>query len=242
MSQKLRGLVAQGVSGRKSYHDAKARIVGMVDTAAPGSGSFTTAVACQALIYLFGPGGSAETGSIPSSGAGAGAALFKRARLGPGQTLSWTCGAPGAATSVNGIGNDATDTTLTGAGLNLRAGGGKGGGRVTPGTGGLGGVAFGGDINRAGGQGGSGNGTSGQNAPDPGGGIGGTGSGSADGGGGAGGFGDDASGLAGGSGSNGAGSSTSPSAPGGGTGGTTSAGGSLAGANGRVYILFLRLS
>ncbi len=229
MSQKLRGLVGQGVAGRKSYRDAFLDVVGGV-TATSGTGSISAPRVCQAQIWAWGPGGS---GASTGPGGGGGAALFKRLTLSQGQKISWAIGSPGGA-AANPDGQDGTDTTVTlPSGVVMIAGAGKGALDVPFQPGGDGGVAIGGDVNRSGGKGGT---DSTANAQSGGLGGGAAGSGTAAGGGAAG-FSDQVVGgiVDGGSGGNNDGAG---SAPGGGSG--TSSGAPKTGGTGKVVILLVR--
>lgn len=239
--QKLRGLVGQGLSGRKSYREVRAAVVGFADSSS-GSNAIVTQVQCQALLYAFGPGAAGEQGVATGGGGGGGAACFRRIRLGANQTISWSLGIAGVAPGGAGLpGGDATDTTITIPGYTIRAGGGKGGGGVSAGVGGAGGGASGGDINRNGGAGGSG-GSAGLSGS-LGGGIGGSTDGSHGGGGGGAGFGDDYFAFAGGAGTAGGnGVAATGGVTGGGSGATGSGAINGSGALGRVYITLLRLS
>jgi hypothetical protein len=232
MGQKLRGLVGQGMDGRKFYRDALFDLVGIVDVTS-GSGSIIAPRSCVALIYAFGPGAS---GSGQNGGGGGGSALFKRLRLIQGQTINYTVGTPGAQNAGSGF--DATDTTIAPPfGVVLTAGGGK---TNIGAAGGLAGAASGGDINRSGGAGGA---ATLAGLPGTGGGVGGAGGGVSAGGGGGGGagFSDIGPGLSGGAGSAGnLGATAAGGAYGGGSGGSQSGGTSGAGGPGRVAIWLLR--
>jgi hypothetical protein len=229
MGQKLRGLVAQGVSGRKSYRDAMLELVGGA-TATSGTGSITAPRACQAMIWAWGPGGS---GSSTGPGGGGGGALFKRLTISPGQKISWAIGTPGGA-GANPDGQDGTDTTVTlPSGLVMTAGAGKGAPDVPFQPGGDGGLATGGDLNRPGGKGAT-DSTANAQSGGLGGGIAGGGTGA---GGGAAGFSDQTvGGLAdGGAGGN---NDAAGVSPGGGSG--TSSGIPKTGGAGKVVVLLFR--
>lgn len=234
----LRGLIAQGASGNKSAYSPRTEVLSVLDISS-GTASVISDRSCWALIYLFGAGGSGSGGN-QGGGGGGGAALFKRVRLSPKQSLSPSVGAPGAANSSGTGGLPGGDTTLTlPSGILLTAGGGKAGmgGTVPPPA--PGGIATNGDINRMGGAGG-GNGGNGSPAG-LGGGAGGLGyslAGSGGGGGGAG-FSDVGPSLGGGNGSPGA-----VNLPGGNYGagsGAWNSGTAGAGGIGRAVIWLVRL-
>lgn len=239
--QRLRGFVGQGMNGRR----ARVPSAGAMPVfATSGTGEITIRSHCVALIYMWGAGASGcdDVGlNNTGAGGGGGAALFARVFLNLGQKLSYSVGAGGAGVTGSATtGSDGGDSTVTlPDGRVLTAGGGKAGTRGS--TGGLGGVATGGDINRRGGKGGDGvpgtvNGVAGEGT---GAGAGGAGSGSAGGGGGAGGLADVLVDLTGGAGSAAVVGGAQGNAPGGGSGagGTTS----KAGAAGRIIILFVRM-
>lgn len=218
--QKLRGLVAQGMSGRKPGSALSLSDLPIV--AATGSGVATASWDCWALIYAWGPGGSGGSGSGNSGapGGGGGGALFKRLRLSRGQTISYSVGTPGAGATTDTPGNSATDTTVTlPTGVVLTAGGGKGGPLTLGTASGLGGASVGGDLNRTGSDGGSYSGTR----------AGGNGAG----------FADLVSSFGGGLGSAG-GTTVAGSAPGGGSGGIAVAGTTGAGGAGKIIIVLVR--
>jgi hypothetical protein len=235
--QKLRGLVGQGMNGRRNR---AMQLAAVPVVATSGSGVVTARRACVALIFAWAPGGS---GGSDGSGAGGGAALFKRVYLPRGAALSYSIGAPGAGVSSSSNGNDGGDTTVTlPSGQVLTAGGGKAGTVADPAAGGLGGVATGGDINRRGGDGGryqSGSlGLSGSPGQGAGAGAGGAANSNRGGGGGGAGLADLLSDLIGGGGSDASGvSSAAGSAPGGGSGGGQSASGN--GGAGKVIIVLI---
>lgn len=205
-----------------------------------GSGSISIPETCDALLYLWGAGasgGGVGAGGINAGGGGGGAALFKRLLLRQGQVLAYSVGAAGVGSSSDG--NDGADTTVTVGSSTYVARGGKKG--LANATGGLGGEAFGGDINRRGGKGGNGDSPSGF-AGEAGefGGEGGAADGQRGGGGGAAGF-SDLLGLVlrGGAGSNGNNTTntTAGAAPGGGSGGA--GGTSGPGGAGRLYLVLV---
>ncbi len=76
MGQKFRGLVGQGMDGRKSYRDASVRLLKTADPAL-GNASVTATAHCTALVYAWGGGGSGADeagGSIFAGGGGGGGA------------------------------------------------------------------------------------------------------------------------------------------------------------------------
>src|SRR5258708_39072559 len=98
MGQKFRGLVGQGMDGRKSYRDASVRLLKTADSAL-GNASVTATAHCTALVYAWGGGGSGADeagGSIFAGGGGGGAGLFKTVRLGRGQGVPSAIGVGGA--------------------------------------------------------------------------------------------------------------------------------------------------
>ncbi|WP_456095390.1 glycine-rich domain-containing protein, partial [Rhizobium flavescens] len=126
------------------------------------------------ILHLIGAGAqggfiqntmNATLGLLSATGGGSGAYVKKRVTLKAGVTYTFTIGAGGWAvaltpsTAGQSNGADGGNTTVTGGGLNLIAGGGKGGNTantVTAATlGGLGGIASGGDVNRDGNRGGN---------------------------------------------------------------------------------------
>src|SRR5258708_13199295 len=112
MGQKFRGLVGQGMDGRKSYRDASVRLLKTADPAL-GNASVTATAHCTALVYAWGGGGSGADeagGSIFAGGGGGGAALFKTVRLSRGQVVTWSIGAWGAAAMSGTTGNSGGDT------------------------------------------------------------------------------------------------------------------------------------
>lgn len=238
-TSKLRGLVAQNVGGRKSMVGALLQLLGVTLVSASGAtGVITAPRNCIALIYLKGPGGSGGANGSGATGAGGGAALFKLVRMTATQALNYALGVVGAGVVATSDGNDATDSTVTlPNGQVLTAGGGKKGLQLFTAPGGKGGVATGGDINRNGADGGTGNGgVNGQSAA-PGGGAGGAGSGGGNlGGGGAqAGFGDIATLLAGGNGGQAGGGS-----PGEGGGSGAHSGNSADGGAPKLFVLLIR--
>lgn len=222
MSQKLRGFVAQGMNGKKA---PAARILAQADSST-GSGSITATNNCVALIYGFGGGGSG--GSL--GGGGGGGAVYKRARIGAGQTITYSAGAGGAIATA---GNDGGDTVITlPSGLVLKATGGRAGN-----NGRAGGTGVGGDVNRTGGAGGAINAAGGSG--EDGGGVGGLGNASGGGGGGCAGLVSVTPGLAYGI---GAPPTNGATGPGGASGGSSPGGSGFQGEAGRVLILFVRIS
>lgn len=147
-NQKLRGLVGQGMDGRRRLTGGRVELLRIID--ANFGGAIAAPTSCVALIFAWGGGGSgAANGGGGAGRGGPGAALYRRVRLGRGQIISYAVGGGGASvedagTPVAGNAGSATIVTLPG-GLTLTAGGGQGG---TSGSGdGNGGVAIGGEIN-----------------------------------------------------------------------------------------------
>ncbi len=130
---------------------------------------FTPDYDIDAILHSVGAGGGGAAAchnTFPTATGGcSGSYVRKRVTLKAGVTYNFAIGAPG----VGGIANASTpasngsnggDTTITGGGLNIVAGGGRGGkatvGAVgTPTDGGLPGTASGGDLNRIGNRGGN---------------------------------------------------------------------------------------
>ena len=239
--QKLRGLVGQGMDGRRRAGGLPSEVIAPV-VLTGGSGSVVAPKKCIALIHAWGAGGSGANIDFGAGGGGGGAAVFKRVRLVAGQSLAYVIGVGGSGVST-GDGIAGSDTTLAlPSGLVLRAGGGKGGTGIGEGAGGM---PTNGDINRLGGAGGGIVGTAGQTPL--GGGAGGGGASSFFGGGaGAAGFSDIDPSFIGGGGSaaSGAGSGTTAGAsPGGGSGATYTAGIGVTGSggSGKIVIVLLRI-
>src|SRR5258708_39156510 len=96
MGQKFRGLVGQGMDGRKSYRDASVRLLKTADSAL-GNASVTATAHCTALVYAWGGRGSGADeagGSIFAGGGGGRAALLQALRVGrgtvdPSSVRSW---------------------------------------------------------------------------------------------------------------------------------------------------------
>ncbi len=237
--QLLRGLVGQGMDGQKAYSALSIDLLGLVDTTAPGTGVITASRPSNAIIFAFGPGGSGSGDGSQAAGGGGGAALFRRVKLGVGQSIFYTVGTPGAGVlggTTNG--NSATDTLVTLPNRQvLTAGGGKGGTDSAPGAGGL---AMNGSINRNGGTGGAlPNGLA--SSGGFGGGAGGNSGSFCTGGGGGAGFSDIGGSAGGGSGSDASngGTTSNGGPPGGGSGGGRGSA-SGTGGSGRVVIWLLR--
>lgn len=112
------------------------------------SGNWTAPFNCFVRIWLFGAGASGRAASSsPRAGGGPAACIKDRFFMTSGQQLALTIGVGGAGVSTTRDGNDGGDSTCTGPnGLNMSAGGGKGGNS----TNGVGGTATGGDLNYAG--------------------------------------------------------------------------------------------
>lgn len=213
----LRGLVGQGMDGKKRQTGGQIELVGFADASA-ASGMIVAPKSCVALIYAWGPGGSGCAGTGSPGGGGGGGAVYKRVRLSARQSITYACGVRGVPVTDDGNvqpGNDTTDTTVTlPSGAVVTAGGGKKGNGGAPG---VGGVASGGDLNRSGANGFGSGGT-------------------------AAGFADLVPGLAGGAGGALGGNGSAGSAAGGGGGAGSGGMGSIsgAGANGRVLIMLVR--
>lgn len=131
---------------------------------------FTAPVDMELIIRAFGGGGSgglvySASGHMSASGAGAGGTAVKRCSVKAGQQFTITVGAGGSPIIRPTSGSDGSSdganggaTSVVGPGVDLVAGGGKGGktSRSTAATpGGLGGEATGGDFNLQGGRGGN---------------------------------------------------------------------------------------
>lgn len=241
-NQKLRGFVAQGMSGRKAQQRPTLLLVSQTDSS---TGSYTATRLVDVLIYAWGGGGSGSQGAT-SSGGGGGAAGYKRWRLSPGQTISWSVGAGGAEVNSAVDGNDGGDTTVTIPGLGaLTAGGGKKGTNgASPRPGGAGGTCSGSwDVARSGGDGGNGVTGAGTNGGSPsGGGVGGTATGDYAGGGGAAGFSDLVTGISAGRGGDADAGAETATAPGGGSGSASSSAGTFAGKAGRVLVYVVQVA
>jgi len=224
MGQKLRGLVGQSMAAKKRFSTA---MLAYKDSQA-GDTQYVATAACIAFVFAWGAG---AQGTNPSGG-GAAAAGFKKIKLSPGWTLSWS---PGAAPGPGLTGTNGGDTTVTAPGINLIAGGGKG-----PPAGAVGGLCSGPwDIARRGGNGGIGN-TDGTGSPDPGGGIGG-GHSSGGGGGGAAGF-TDILDTVSNFGGNGGGGNSTGATPGGGGGGNNLGGNAGGGGAARVLVFVFKVN
>jgi hypothetical protein len=134
------------------------------------SGTYTAPEDQEVIIHAIGGGGSGGigfyyTGCQPSAtGGGAGGYSRRKASLSGGDALTITVGAGGAVVHGSGPANTASadngldggDTTVTGPGVSITAGGGAGGVasllQTSPLNGGAGGVATGGDVNYEGGR------------------------------------------------------------------------------------------
>jgi hypothetical protein len=226
MNPKLRGFVAQSMSGRK--RTGVPSLIDIKETTTATTGTYTPTCSCIALIYAWGAGGGGVAFAGGGGAGGGGSAGFRRVRVNAGDTLTWSVGAGGAV----GVAGD--DTTVTVHGATLTAGGGFPG--VTT-VGGAGGFCRGPwDTLRTGGAGGN-DGATGETPV--GGGTGAAGSGDGGGGGGSAGFSDQTPSLPKGDGGL-VNSGLAGSAPGGGGGGGAAAGG--AGAVGRVLIYFVQVA
>jgi hypothetical protein len=160
MGQKLRGLVAQGMDGRKP--GLSASLSQLLDTSTPGAGTFTALATGTLLIYAWGGGASGGQQSSGTAAAGGGSeARYLAAPVVKGQVIPYSVGAGGAAASDGGstsgmAGNPGADTTIdipafqtiickgglggaTGIGAQPGAGGsgGSGGSVVVPGNPGI---------------------------------------------------------------------------------------------------------
>lgn len=228
--QSLRGFVGQGMDGSRSR---SARLLAVHDVG-PGAGSISISEDVHAQIFSWGGGGGGQTGGS-RSGAG-GAALFKCVRLGRGQRIDYVVAGIAAA----GVAGGDTIVSVPGSVALVARGGAT--------LGGAGGLATGGDVNRAGASGivadATNNGAG--NAASPGGGAGGTGIYSpgtgavSAGGGGAAGFADIGQFLAGGNGGNGGSSGAAGGIAAGGGSGQSNTGG--AGGAGRLVIVLMRVA
>jgi len=118
---------------------------------ATGAGTYTAPASGWLYVWAWGAGGSggAESGSA-GTGGGTGAACFARRWVTKGQTVAYSVGAGGAGVSDPSDGNAGGDTTVTLPGLVLRAGGGQGGKKGSSMPGGVGGMAYTGDVRRPG--------------------------------------------------------------------------------------------
>lgn len=153
MGQKLRGLVAQSMIGRKGNLPVSP-VPQMLDTFA-GSGVFISLYTGILSIYVFGSGGAGDGASGGGGAGGGGGAAFKRIRVTPGQMLPWSVGI--GAAGVSGAGSDGGPTTVTLPNGNiLLATGGLG---SSSRNGASGGVGSGGDASGTGGTGGNANST-----------------------------------------------------------------------------------
>lgn len=119
--------------------------------AATGAGSYTVPATGWLHVWAWGAGGSGgvEAGSA-GSGGGTGAACYARRKVQKGQVIPYNVGAGGVGVSGTSDGNAGGDTTVTLPGFILRAGGGRGGLRGSNAAGGVGGVAYTGDVVRPG--------------------------------------------------------------------------------------------
>lgn len=144
----MRGLVRRvgsGLSAKRPPVAGALDLLKLIDVTS-GSGNFTAARSCVALIYAFGPGGSgASSYASGMGGGGGGAAAFKCLKLNPGQSLAYVLGVPGGAVLPgSGDGKPGTATTVRFPnGVVMTAAGGSGG---TLSGGGAGGIATGGDL------------------------------------------------------------------------------------------------
>lgn len=203
--QKLRGMVAQGMDGRKKANRAPSVVAIYRKTSAASSTQISPSVATWCEVFLIGGGGGSA--SLPTPGGGGAGAARKRFHCPPNTPLAYTVAAGGGLDA-----NGGTSVVTTPWGLSVVAEGGK-----SPTNGSGGGFGRGGDAHRRGGAGGDGvGGSSGEN-----GGAGGASSGSNGGGGGSAGFTDYGDLFTSG---NGGGGDGSAPGVGGGGGGTTGGG------------------
>jgi hypothetical protein len=223
MGQKIRGLVGQGMVGRRQNRTA---LIAVTDSRT--SGSFTVPASCTAYIYGVGGGASGAGGGGGATGGGGGGAGFRLWDLTASQIVSWSAGAGGAGVAGPGPGNNGGDSAIVVPGLGILVAGG--------GMSGAGGLCSGlWDIARVGGAGG----TMVNGASPTGGGIGGLGSSPYGGGGASAGFSDLVPGLLiGGDGGN-ANTSTFVTLGAGGGSGASSID-SASGKSGRILVYFIR--
>lgn len=139
------GYGPRGDQPRRATAGGRIIAIGLITTS--GAGAVLAPENCVVQSWLWGGGASgvnASASGLNGSGGGGASALYKRFVLSRGQSFLYDIAAGGAAQpSVNVLGNDGGDSTLTlPSGLVVRAGGGK--------ALGAGGIATGGDINRPG--------------------------------------------------------------------------------------------
>lgn len=228
----------QGMSVPKKSSAPLLGLAGAPLAVVSGSGALVADFDCVALIYVYAGGGGAASsvsGTELMGGGGGGGAVFKRVRLRAGQSLSYSVGAAGAAGNESAGGDGGNSTVTLPSGDVVVAFGGKGGVYQGLGTGGAGGGALRGDVNRTGGAGGTGAAPGASATPGGGNGAGPTGGGG--GGGGGAGFGDLATGMQGGDGDPGGFAGV-----GGGGRGRQSGNPAGAGGAGRINIVLVRES
>lgn len=124
----------------------------------PGAWSWDAPWDCDFEVIAIGGGGGGARYSNYSTGGSAGGTSRKFASIESGQTISGTIGSGGAAVSSDSAGNDGVTTTVTSSDITigLNAPGGEGGSiseSLIPGPSGP--IGTGGDVNFAGGAGGS---------------------------------------------------------------------------------------
>lgn len=107
---RFRGLVSQGLAGRKDYSGMPIEFLGVV-SAKSGSGVVIAPKACLATIFAWGGGGSGGAGA--GTDGGCGAALMRRLRLAKGQQIAYTVGIGGRAAPDGIDGAPGSDTTVT---------------------------------------------------------------------------------------------------------------------------------
>lgn len=126
-------------------------VLGSLSVTATGAGTYTIPATGWLLAYAWGAGGSGGAeGGAAGTGGGTGAACYARRKVYKGQVISYSVGAGGAGASAPADGSAGGDTTVTMPGIVLRAGGGQGGKHSSFMPGGVGGIAYTGDIRRPG--------------------------------------------------------------------------------------------
>lgn len=124
----------------------------------PGSWTYTAPATGWLHIFAWGAGGSggADDGGwgLRGAGGGGGGASFARIRIRKGQAVSYTVGAGGAASSTGNVNGTAGGNTVVSLPSGQMVAGGGAGGVIDSSVNAPGGVAYGGSINRSGGDGG----------------------------------------------------------------------------------------